>query len=41
VLQDFRVIIDLERHTVSRARAMKAKKNRFSCPDSKSMLECQ
>ena len=25
VLQDFRVIIDMERHTVSRARAMKAK----------------
>ena len=26
VLQDFRVVIDMERHTISRARAMKAKK---------------
>ncbi len=28
VLQDFRVVIDMERHTVSRARAMRAKKSR-------------
>lgn len=27
VLQDFRVVIDLERHSVSRRRAMKAKRN--------------
>ena len=28
VLQDFRVIVDMERHTVSRGRAMKAKKGK-------------
>jgi predicted aspartyl protease len=27
VLQDFRVIIDMDRHTVSRGRAMRAKRN--------------
>ena len=28
VLQDFRLVVDMERHTVSRARAMKAKPGR-------------
>ena len=30
VLQDFRVIIDMERHTVARARAMRAKRGSVS-----------
>ena len=33
VLQDFRLVVDLERHEVTRGRAIRAKRGKPQCPD--------